>query len=122
MAKANSSLEDVFKAERQNSLQNYLELEALLNEFFNKINFCQPNCISKSHSLYLNYSDLRGELGCCGDNFHSKQAEGATSYGKYLAGERIKKYGVPMNNEKPQANNMHIIHVQQADSSFISSI
>jgi hypothetical protein len=47
-------------------IEKYLECEALLNEFFDAVDFCYDHCISQEHSLV--YDDKPGYFACCGKN------------------------------------------------------
>jgi hypothetical protein len=65
----------------------YLECEKLLHEFFSLIDFCYPNCLSQTNSLYP--CGWPGKYGCCTTHyFQLKSAD-------HLAKKIKKKYGQP---------------------------
>jgi hypothetical protein len=47
-------------------INQYLECESVLNEFFKELTFCYEDCLTQEHSLFL--KDIPGCLGCCPDN------------------------------------------------------
>lgn len=49
-------------------LNNYLECEKVLGEFFKKSNYCQSNCIKNFISRYPTMQP--GNVGCCHNSFY----------------------------------------------------
>ncbi|MFA5076590.1 MAG: hypothetical protein WC480_04200 [Patescibacteria group bacterium] len=87
---------------KKDILQDYLACESLLNSFFNALNYCQPNCLTKEHSQLAGSA---GSVGCCNKNGYT-----ITNFlpnPKILIAHRLKKYGLPINLECPTACNYH---------------
>jgi len=97
----------------QSEFKDYLEIEALFNEFFKKLNFCVPHCITQKESAYrqvsrvygiggilskeeldkLTFATYPGSAGCCYDDCYKNS-------NPEFEQERIKLYGKPQEKER----------------------
>jgi hypothetical protein len=93
--------ESLPEARARKRLEDYLECEGLLKEFFSELDFCYNECISQEYSLYDD--SLRGDVGCCPANSHScvRSEEVDSRMMELLRSERVKRYGLPINTETP---------------------
>lgn len=83
-------------------IQQYLEIEDLLNQFFEKVGFCQE-CVSGEVSKYSNESyntgKIPGKFGCCTkDESHFSEFDKDPRIWKQFLEQRKELYGEPKEN------------------------
>ena len=79
------------------NLPRYLELEQILNEFFDLVNFCRPNCLNHEISLYEpdDGSETVGPIACCSDDFFLLDKKKVKN--PILTQIILERYGPPIN-------------------------
>ena len=75
-------------------MQKYLELEALLHQFFNQVNYCKTECIHLEDVGARNTSHNRFNVGCCDGNAFLSDFRNHMP----LHEKRIELYGEPKDN------------------------
>jgi len=81
-------------------LEQYLNCERLLNEFFSQTDFCLENCIRLEKSLYVNrFESLPGWIGCCALDYYNSTSNLPVDIRTRLRSEQIRLYGEPKNKE-----------------------
>lgn len=94
------------KDKYEKGLKQYLGLETLLNQFFQKVNFCEEHCVKnpKSNDLLLFFAGgiyIRGDIGCClDDHFNSHSKHISDDDLCLLDKKRVEKYGRPEKTEE----------------------
>jgi hypothetical protein len=87
---------NLMKSYKEN-LDNYLETEKILNEFFNEFNFCITHCIPKE----IKKDRRLPSIGCCNDKYYKKHDLKHPDF-ELLCKERVKLYGKPEDKKNPQ--------------------
>ncbi len=96
--KLNQNNENQKGLTKEQRLKVYLEIEILLNDFFEKAKFCENNCINKKYSMSSNL--IPGKIGCCDQDYFEYLSEFDEKF-PLLRKKRLEKYGIPkINNEK----------------------
>jgi len=80
-------------------LKQYLEIESLLNKLFDLIKYCEIHCTNQKISKFSKYA--KGQYGCCLGEFYRFTGKLIDKELSVLNKARIKKYGLPKNNEDP---------------------
>lgn len=92
----------------QTNLKQYLECEALLGSFFERINYCQTQCVNQETGKYFiacfhpqGGMFIRGNIGCCLHDFYDEHSKKISEEDlRPLTEKRIEKYGLPVNQEE----------------------
>jgi len=85
-------------AEIERRLNQYLECEALLKQFFRQVDYCRPNCITQSISRYSKKDEIPGIVGCCSDDAYMEKHNPSVDFAPLEQRRRL-KYGLPENQE-----------------------
>lgn len=78
------------------SVQNYLDCEHLLSQFFQTLNYCGPHCLTKSNRYDKKFPN---HIGCCTEDWCLKE-EPDSLPAIFLAQQRQQKYGSQKENHK----------------------
>jgi len=81
----------------EENLKTYLEIEKILNEFFNEFNYCIIHCIQKEQAT----EPRLPRLGCCQAKYYQLHDLKHPAF-ELLRKERVKLYGKPEDLETPQ--------------------